>query len=106
MKPLRVLYLHMIGTVRWRLAQPVRGDPGVSAPAPSQPLFVTQRGSVTASSRGSARSSRRAASASSTTRATATTAAARWLVLLRELAYLPATMPRCGARDGAGARST
>ena len=91
MRPLRVLYLHMIGPfggASRSLFEAIRAFP----PGAVQPRFVTQRGSVTGffSRLGEVIESRGMSQFDNTRyshyRGT------RWLVLLRELAYLPFTV--------------
>jgi len=95
MKPLRVLYLHMIGPfggASRSLFEAIRAFPAGAV----EPLFVTQRGSVTGFfSRLGEVIEARGLSQFDHTRYSHYRGA-RWLVLLRELAYLPFTVAALG----------
>lgn len=91
MKPLRVLYLHFVGQfggASRSLYEAVRSFPHGAV----EPLFVTQRGSVLAyfSQLGEVIAARGLSKIDNTRYSYYR--GVRWLVVLRELAYLPATM--------------
>ncbi|MEO5844601.1 MAG: glycosyltransferase family 4 protein, partial [Caldimonas sp.] len=96
MKPLRVLYLHMIGPfggASRSLCEAVGAFPAGAV----QPFFVTQRGSVTRFfSRLGEVVEARGMSQFDNTRYSRYRGT-RWLVLLRELAYLPFTLAALAA---------
>jgi glycosyltransferase involved in cell wall biosynthesis len=91
MKPLRVLYLHMIGPFGGA-SRSLFESVGAFPAGEVQPLFVTQRGSVTRFfSRLGEVVEARGMSQFDDTRYSRYRGV-RWLVLLRELAYLPFTV--------------
>src|SRR6516164_6952647 len=96
MRPLRVLYLHMIGPFGGS-SRSLFEAIGAFPPGAVQPFFVTQRGSVTRffSRLGEVIEARGMSRFDDTLYSRYR--GVRWLVLLRELAYLPSTVAALAA---------